>query len=295
MTAKRNIRRRRNHPRRRNHRQGKRSSSRKLGEGDHFSNKDAMTVIHMDSSDQNNSTTAATSLPSHYFDISASAPYSTRETILLTEAIVVTVLVLLCCFVCQCASRKRRGGGGGGTMAGQDAFSSSLRRGRAEDGANTSTTAAASALDAFQADPPPPSTNTLIQRTIQTLTSLPESITSIILYPFHLIDEGVHSWSTTNADIIFLRSVMERLEEERISQLEDVEERGERLKLAFSKGCVVWVSSFNTILLHDTQFIFSYDISPISDRIISHTTFTEYSDRKSPMDISFHHPPLMMG
>jgi len=37
---------------------------------------------------------------------------------------------------------------------------------------------------------------------------------------------------------------MERLEEERVAQLEDVEERGERLKLAFSKGDVVWVSLF---------------------------------------------------
>lgn len=37
---------------------------------------------------------------------------------------------------------------------------------------------------------------------------------------------------------------MERLEEERVAQLEDVEERGERLKLAFSKGDSVWVSSY---------------------------------------------------
>lgn len=35
---------------------------------------------------------------------------------------------------------------------------------------------------------------------------------------------------------------MERLDEERVAQLEDVEERGERLKLAFSKGDSVWVS-----------------------------------------------------
>jgi len=82
------------------------------------------------------------------------------------------------------------------------------------------------------------SPRTLVQR----LTSLPSTILSILLYPFHAIDAGVHSWSTTNADITFLRGVMERLEEERVLQLEDVEERGERLKLAFSKGDSVWVS-----------------------------------------------------
>jgi len=59
----------------------------------------------------------------------------------------------------------------------------------------------------------------------------------------------VNSWSTANADITFLRSVMERLEEERLAQLEDVEERGERLKMAFSKGQMVWVSFVFILLL----------------------------------------------
>jgi hypothetical protein len=94
-----------------------------------------------------------------------------------------------------------------------------------------------------------------LRRAMQTIVSIPSTLLSVLLYPIHLIDEGVNSWSTANADITFLRSVMERLEEERLAQLEDVEERGERLKMAFSKGQMVWVS-FVFILLYSYSQLF---------------------------------------
>lgn len=188
-----------------------------------------------------------------------SAPWSTRKTILLTEALVVTAIVipLVFCFFYHRVSKTT---------------SSSLRSHVAAT-ANTATNnnnnldlgTASLTLDATtdaahdhqqydgQAEAAAGRVATAptsaIRRAMQTIVSLPSTLLSVLLYPIHLIDEGVNSWSTANADITFLRSVMERLEEERLAQLEDAEERGERLKMAFSKGKMIWVS-FVFILLY---------------------------------------------
>eukprot|EP00984_Skeletonema_dohrnii_P006935 scaffold2472_cov209-Skeletonema_dohrnii-CCMP3373.AAC.7 len=175
---------------------------------------------------------------------SESAPWSTRKTILFAEAIVVTAIVipLLFCFLYHRASKS-------GHLPTRSASSSAPQQqhGAIATAATTEVMTSDRALRILQQQHPEDiepeqeeeedqSPRTLLQR----LTSLPSTILSILLYPFHAIDAGVHSWSTTNADITFLRGVMERLEEERVLQLEDVEERGERLKLAFSKGDSVW-------------------------------------------------------
>jgi len=169
---------------------------------------------------------------------SSPAPWSTRKTILLAEAIVVTAIVLplLFCFLYQRASKS-------GHLPSRSASS----RARLHGVSNTNATAevARTSDRALR--------NIILQQQQQEYEpqqhdedhsqpprSLIQRLTSILLYPFHAIDAGVHSWSTTNADITFLRNVMDRLEEEREAQLEDVEERGERLKLAFSEGDSVW-------------------------------------------------------
>ena len=174
---------------------------------------------------------------------SESAPWSTRKTILFAEAIVVTAIVipLVFCFLYHRASKS-------GHLPTRSASSAPQQQHGAN--ANTATTEVMTsdrALRILQQQHPediePEQEDDQSPRTLfQRLTSLPSTILSILLYPFHAIDAGVHAWSTTNADITFLRGVMERLEEERVLQLEDVEERGERLKLAFSKGDSVWVS-----------------------------------------------------
>lgn len=182
------------------------------------------------------------------------APWSTRKTILFAECIAVTAIVipLLFCFLYNRASKS------GHLPTRLNSSSQTPTQLHGANGANNAIDAAAAAevmtsdralriLQQQQSEEfhppeqqqaedqqlPPP---TLLQR----LTTLPSTLRSILLYPFRAIDAGIHSWSTTNADITFLRSVMERLEEERVAQLEDVEERGKRLKLAFSKGDSVW-------------------------------------------------------
>ena len=140
----------------------------------------------------------------------ANAPWHTRKTILFAEAIVVTAIVLplIFCFFYQRAANKTN---------------RLPPISRAIGNANNTVE------EEQEEDDQPP--RTILNR-----------IVAVLSYPFRLIDSAVHSWSTANADITFLRSVMERLEEERVAQLEDFDLRGERLKVAFSKGESVWVS-----------------------------------------------------
>mmetsp|Transcript_32549 Transcript_32549/g.66307 ORF Transcript_32549/g.66307 Transcript_32549/m.66307 type:complete len:612 (+) Transcript_32549:312-2147(+) len=199
---------------------------------------------------------------------SESAPWSTRKTILFAEAIVVTAIVipLVFCFLYHRASKS-------GHLPTRSASSAPQQHGA--NNANAATAEVMTSdralrilqqqhpedIEPEQEEDDDQSPRTLVQR----LTSLPSTILSILLYPFHAIDAGVHSWSTTNADITFLRGVMERLEEERVLQLEDVEERGERLKLAFSKGDSVWE-------IAEEHFIpppASYALSPSSPDMIA--------------------------
>ena len=60
---------------------------------------------------------------------------------------------------------------------------------------------------------------------------------------------------------------MERLEEERVAQLEDVEERGERLKLAFSKG-QVWVSRYIVDIVELIDWIILHIGSDFADLLL---------------------------
>lgn len=184
-----------------------------------------------------------------------SAPWSTRKTILLTEALVVTAIVipLVFCFFYHRASKTETSSSLRSHVAAtaNTATNNNNNLGTASRANNTALALdattdefhdhqhdrQAAAVDQAAAVP-----TSALRRTMQTLVSLPSTLLSVLLYPIRLIDEGVNSWSTANADITFLRSVMERLEEERLAQLENVEERGERLKMAFSRGKMVWVS-----------------------------------------------------
>ena len=218
----------------------------------------SMTVSNADNAVSNNSVVDNSSS-------SESADWSTRKSILFAEAIAVTAIVIPIVF-CFLYHRASTSGHLPTTALSSARSSSGINNATTTTTANGTTIATTEVLVSDRAlrflqqqqqqqqqqqpdedieqeqqnnddDQPPP---TLIQR----LTNLPSTLLSILLYPFHIIDEGVNAWSTTNADITFLRSVMERLEEDRVAQLEDVEERGERLKLAFSKGDVVWVSYY---------------------------------------------------
>lgn len=162
-----------------------------------------------------------------------SAPWSTRKTILFAEAIGVTAIVIPLVF-CFLYHRAAKLGHLPTTMS--ISFSSARRN----SGATTTNAAASGVVDVSEIIQPEQNNNPRPPTLFQRLLSLPSKLLSILLYPIRVIDAGVHSWSTTNEDITFLRSVMERLEEERVAQLEDVQERGERLKLAFSNGDVVW-------------------------------------------------------
>ena len=200
------------------------------------------------------SLSAENSLPSSPDTTTAtSAPWSTRRTILFAESIAVTAIVLPLVF-CFLYNRASKSGHLPTARFGSSQPPQPSQQQQQAGGSNAAIDAAAAAevmtsdralrilqqqseqqpTEEEDQQPPP----TLLQR----LTTLPSTILSILLSPFRAIDAGIHSWSTNNADITFLRSVMERLEEERVAQLEDVEERGERLKLAFSKGDSVWVS-----------------------------------------------------
>jgi len=186
-----------------------------------------------------------------------SAPWSTRKTILLTEALVVTAIVipLVFCFFYHRASKTTSSSLRSHVAATANAATNNnnnLDLGTASLTLDATTDAAHQQHDrqaAAAADQAASAPTSAIRRAMQTLVSLPSTLLSVLLYPIHLIDEGVNSWSTANADITFLRSVMERLEEERLAQLEDMEERGERLKMAFSKGQMVWVSFVFILLL----------------------------------------------
>ena len=187
-----------------------------------------------------------------------SAPWSTRKTILLTEALVVTAIVipLVFCFFYHRASKTTSSSLRSHVTA--TANTATNNNNNLDLGSNNTALALDATTDASHqqhdgqavaaADQAAAPTSAL-HRAMQTLVSLPSTLLSALLYPIRLIDEGVNSWSTANADITFLRSVMERLEEQRLAQLEDVEERGERLKMAFSKGQMVWVSFVFILLL----------------------------------------------
>ena len=172
---------------------------------------------------------------------SSPAPWSTRKTILLAEAIVVTAIVLplLFCFLYQRASKSGHLPARSRSRQRQQLHHGVSNTNAAAEVARTSDRALRSIILQQQQEEYEPQQQVEDHHPPR---SLIQRLTSILLYPFHAIDAGVHSWSTTNADITFLRNVMDRLEEERVAQLEDVEERGERLKLAFSEGDSVWVS-----------------------------------------------------
>ena len=209
-----------------------------------------------------------------------SAPWSTRKTILLTEALVVTAIVipLVFCFFYHRASKTTSSSLRSHVAATANTATNNnnnLDLGTASRANNTALTSTDAAHDHQQydgqaeaaADRVATAPTSAIRRAMQTIVSLPSTLLSVLLYPIHLIDEGVNSWSTANADITFLRSVMERLEEERLAQLEDVAERGERLKMAFSKGQMVWVSFV---------FILLYSYSQLFILIFTHFLFIKY-------------------
>lgn len=214
------------------------------------------SILAVSNTNTTTSLSAVGSLPSSPETTTATtAPWSTRRTILFAESIAVTAIVLplVFCFLYNRASKS--GHLPTARFGSSQPPQPSQQQQQVHGGSNAAIDAAAAAAEVMTSDralrilqqqqseqptdeddqQPPP---TLLQR----LTTLPSTLLSILLSPFRAIDAGIHSWSTNNADITFLRSVMERLEEERVAQLEDVEERGERLKLAFSKGDSVWVS-----------------------------------------------------
>lgn len=78
---------------------------------------------------------------------------------------------------------------------------------------------------------------------LERLLGVPRTIGNIILYPLRALEAGVNGWATQNHDEVFLRQFMERLEAETEAARENPDDREIRLKEAFMKECMVWVSS----------------------------------------------------
>jgi len=72
---------------------------------------------------------------------------------------------------------------------------------------------------------------------------VPKTIGNILLYPLRALEAGVNDWATENYDEVFLRQIIQRLEAEREAALENPDDRETRLKEAFEKQFMVWVSS----------------------------------------------------
>ena len=83
-------------------------------------------------------------------------------------------------------------------------------------------------------------TNTSILYRVQ---SIPRRIGTMLLTPLRALESGVNNWATNNYDEVFLRQYMIRLEVEREAARELPAEREVRLKEAFVKECMVWVSA----------------------------------------------------
>lgn len=75
------------------------------------------------------------------------------------------------------------------------------------------------------------------------ILSAPRAVGRFLFRPMRMLEEGINNWATENQDEIFLRTFMENLEREREAARENPQARERRLKEAFDKACMVWVST----------------------------------------------------
>jgi hypothetical protein len=221
-------------------------------------------------------TTSSSSTPqAPQLDNYDNASWDTRATILFIEAIVLTVIVL--CVLIACTRRHFRrmdlasqraaslqewavvrmpASSGGSTEvldATEDIENGVVANNASADATNTTTD----------------NTNPSNERTpLRQLTSLPSTILSILLSPLRMLDSAINDWSTervrtNNYDTSYYRSMVERWEREKEAGREKEDERGERLRRAFEKGCMVWVgcllwSCLYRIVIRRIVFVYSY-------------------------------------
>lgn len=183
-----------------------------------------------------------------------STDWDTRATILLCETIVVTLIVGSIIFCCLCKHYRKLAESQRVVITREQlqelatirispeaSSSSSSPAGVENTNANTAAAAAAS--------------NSRNRSTLQ-------RISHALSYPLRMLESGINSWATENQDEIFLRQFIERLDAEREAARENPDDRERRVKEAFVKECMIWVSCivfqfcYMYYLLYSVQSIF---------------------------------------